>query len=150
MAHDVSVHVLNRTRHLDGRTVGAARFHVAGARRKGIIHFGGGRILLARLPLTGFGGYLIAGIDSIQCSGYRPDLGGNLYQNIAGGVVSPHKVKFGVRDGRIASGRIAGDVERMIVALDDRKTGLVNRIEHRSGNLADAAAQTVYHLAVQV
>ena len=75
-------------------------------------------------------------------------MGGNLYQNIAGGVVSPHKVKIGVRDRRIPPGRIAGDIERMVMTFHNRKPGLVNGIEHRGGNLADATAHRIGVLAI--
>ena len=75
-------------------------------------------------------------------------MGGNLYQNIAGGVVSPHKVKIGVRDRCISPGGIAGNVERMVVTLHNGKPGLVDGIEHRGGNLADTPANRIGVLAV--
>ena len=64
------------------------------------------------------------------------------------GVVHELQVDVRVVDGRVATLRVVADVERVVRACDDRQPGLVGRVEHGRGNLADPAAEAGLELPV--
>ena len=135
---------------LDGAAVDAVLLDHGGAHRERVVLLLDGLVLGAGLPLPALAADLAAVVGAPQRDHdvAIDDAGGE--QDVVLGVVEPLEVGLLPAHGGVCKALVVvgGDVEVVVGARDDAQAGIAGSVEDAGGNLAHAAAELVFVLAV--